>query len=347
MIPVRLPADLQVVLASERRFFLDRDHATYEMVCPVCDQTCGNDQGRACVLVFVGINSRNREEDPQGRYTTGAGILVHADCAGVPEVAPPKNESNLPPTPGLTGVQEGVTRSGDDVSVALPTVGTAPSSPTMDESQDPTPDPEAVQEPMDREGAARIRRALLDIRIRRILLDILDNDERLRQAGDAPVGPVTPTDWFDQFRDMPHDARMDTHGQWCWRHWAPCPVLGGNGLGASTEIMQIWLEELAVTYIGSPPPYTPDELNDGMEATGKICCALGDERMFALWGNWPPTSTLVAGPYAPLAEPTPTALPSADPCCPAYPDCAEPHPGPLVEEHGEPVDAPEDPNGEG
>lgn len=34
----------------------------------------------------------------------------------------------------------------------------------------------------------------------------------------------------------------------------------------------------------------PDGLNSEMHNIGKLCCTLGDERMYEIWGHWPPIS---------------------------------------------------------
>jgi hypothetical protein len=88
--------------------------------------------------------------------------------------------------------------------------------------------------------------------------------------------------WADQQIDWPNN------GQWCPRHWAPCPVDGYNGVGASVEIMRTWAQ--------AQPTITPEELNIAMRETigifGAICCALGDTVMSQVWENWPPTAQL-------------------------------------------------------
>jgi hypothetical protein len=88
------------------------------------------------------------------------------------------------------------------------------------------------------------------------------------------------TAWFDQFK--PLDTTTWTHNQWCPRHWAPCPVFGANGIGAAVELLQAFVGEFAVS--GS----TPEQLNRQMQRISPICCTLGDERMYELWGHWPP-----------------------------------------------------------
>ena len=97
---------------------------------------------------------------------------------------------------------------------------------------------------------------------------------------------MTPTEWFDQF---PPADNWPTESQWCARHWAPCPVLGANGIGAATELMKIWLEEQKPTDLG---PGDTEALNRAMVADAPVCCALGDERMYALWGHWGPEEDL-------------------------------------------------------
>ena len=91
---------------------------------------------------------------------------------------------------------------------------------------------------------------------------------------------LAPTEWFDQFPT----AFVKGSDQWCARHWAPCPILGANGMGASVELMQVFVNEVATAC-------TPEALNAQMQAAGRICCTLGDERMHQLWGHWPPPGT--------------------------------------------------------
>jgi hypothetical protein len=93
---------------------------------------------------------------------------------------------------------------------------------------------------------------------------------------------VTPAEWFDQF---PPNPAMDGHAQWCARHWAPCPVLGANGIGAATELMSIFVNEVA-----APNAKSADAMNREMEKAGRLCCTLGDERMYEIWGHWPPSA---------------------------------------------------------
>jgi hypothetical protein len=96
----------------------------------------------------------------------------------------------------------------------------------------------------------------------------------------------TPAEWFDQF---PPNPAMDGHGQWCARHWAPCPVLHANGIGAFTEVIQVYIDEIAPK--GS---YSAAAQNRQLEAVGRVCCTLGDERMYEIWGHWPPVADAAA-----------------------------------------------------
>lgn len=89
MIPVRIPADAKVPLASGRRFAAHRGHPLDPLPCPVCDGPLGE---KVTVLVIVGIAPEDRKP---GGYTTGAAVAVHAECAGVPEEEPAR-EAELP-----------------------------------------------------------------------------------------------------------------------------------------------------------------------------------------------------------------------------------------------------------
>lgn len=82
MIPVRVPADVKVTLASGRRMAARRGHPIDTEPCPVCDRALGDG---VTVLVFVGIAPEDRKP---GGYTTGGAVAVHAACAGVPEEEP-------------------------------------------------------------------------------------------------------------------------------------------------------------------------------------------------------------------------------------------------------------------
>lgn len=91
---------------------------------------------------------------------------------------------------------------------------------------------------------------------------------------------MSPTEWFDQF---PLAPGWPEGGQWCARHWAPCPILGANGMGATVQLMQIFVSELA------PADQPPAAMQAALDKAGRLCCALGDQRMYDLWGKWPPS----------------------------------------------------------
>lgn len=91
-----------------------------------------------------------------------------------------------------------------------------------------------------------------------------------------------PKAWFDQLPTI----GIGTSEQWCARHWAPCPVFGANGIGATVELMQVFVNEIA-------KPGTPEAMNAQMRAAGRLCCTLGDQRMYEIWGHWPPSSATV------------------------------------------------------
>jgi hypothetical protein len=82
VIPIRVPADLTVTLASERRLTIAPEHPLYRERCPVCDYPLGN---AVTVLVFAGIEPGDRKE---AGWTTGGAVAVHAVCAGVAETEP-------------------------------------------------------------------------------------------------------------------------------------------------------------------------------------------------------------------------------------------------------------------
>lgn len=108
--------------------------------------------------------------------------------------------------------------------------------------------------------------------------------------------------WFDQFPPLAEGATW-SNPQWCPRHWAPCPTLGANGIGAFTEVTQIWLEEL------KPPDLRPTDvaaLNAALAADSPVCCKLGDVRMYEVWGHWPPVEGVPAPDWPHLGAPPDT-----------------------------------------
>ncbi len=94
---------------------------------------------------------------------------------------------------------------------------------------------------------------------------------------------MTPTEWFDQFPHLANEA--DWHNdQWCPRHWAPCPILGANGIAATLEVIQAFINEIAPS--GAK---THAAMQASMEETGRLCCTLGDQRMYDIWGRCGPS----------------------------------------------------------
>jgi hypothetical protein len=98
---------------------------------------------------------------------------------------------------------------------------------------------------------------------------------------------VTPTEWFNLMPPTVADLVWPDDAQMCPRHWAPCPVLSYNGIGMVTELVQIWLKELAPK--GS---YSKVTRNRQLAEAGHICCTLGDDRMYDLWLHWVPRETV-------------------------------------------------------
>jgi hypothetical protein len=88
------------------------------------------------------------------------------------------------------------------------------------------------------------------------------------------------TEWFDQFT-LEWSEPWPEGSQWCPRHWAPCPLLGSNGIGAVTELFRL--------FVGTQPANsTVDEMNAALDQASPVCCTLGDEAMYELWQHWPP-----------------------------------------------------------
>lgn len=97
------------------------------------------------------------------------------------------------------------------------------------------------------------------------------------------------TKWFDSL--PPYDDWPNNYGvtkpltfesdQWCARHWAPCPVLGYNGIGMAVTIQKYYLE-----HIKPPNLHAPEALNRHMHSIGRLCCTIGDEKMYSMWQDW-------------------------------------------------------------
>lgn len=92
--------------------------------------------------------------------------------------------------------------------------------------------------------------------------------------------------WFDQFTPwLDEHPEVDRRGSWCRRHWAPCPALGANGVGATLEMTTRWQATLPA-YVNSA-----GMLNRMAERASPLCCTIGDVLMYVIWGNWPPAET--------------------------------------------------------
>ena len=101
----------------------------------------------------------------------------------------------------------------------------------------------------------------------------------------------SPQAWFDQFPPLENAASWPAGSQWCPRHWAPCPLLGANGIQASVLLLKIFAEEIA-----TGRSLTPDQLNRQLADASPVCCRLGDERMYGLWGQCPPAAATPDSP---------------------------------------------------
>lgn len=95
-------------------------------------------------------------------------------------------------------------------------------------------------------------------------------------------GTGTPKEWFDQFPGL-EPGSVWTNDQWCPRHWAPCPLLGYQGMQASRLLMDFYMKELKPANVNSPRA-----INRDLAKQGALCCKAGDERMYVLWGMCEP-----------------------------------------------------------
>lgn len=86
-------------------------------------------------------------------------------------------------------------------------------------------------------------------------------------------------EWFDQFDDLMPEGWE--HHQWCWRHWAPAVIMGANGIAATLTVVQRILDL-------APADVTTPGINKWMDDLGKLCCTMGDEKMYDIWGKCPP-----------------------------------------------------------
>lgn len=99
------------------------------------------------------------------------------------------------------------------------------------------------------------------------------------------MSDVTPAEWFDQ---LPSAPGLEDHPQWCGRHWAPALVLGANGLHACMVVMDRFVNDILIPEGISPRDY--EAANARFESFGKLCCWLGDEEMYRVWGQCPPSA---------------------------------------------------------
>ncbi|MGH3189998.1 MAG: hypothetical protein ACRDOL_22585 [Streptosporangiaceae bacterium] len=107
------------------------------------------------------------------------------------------------------------------------------------------------------------------------------------------MADLTPAEWFDQFPPGRPGAEWPEDAPWCPRHWAPCPLLGANGIGAHLELTKIWVDELRPK--GS---YSAAAMNRHLAKASPLCCTLGDDRMYEIWAHWPPAQPAGEGPDA-------------------------------------------------
>lgn len=110
--------------------------------------------------------------------------------------------------------------------------------------------------------------------------------------------PEDPSDvrpkWLKFFDQYGHwwtaaDQAWPPNGQWCARHWSPCPCGEFNGIGASVAMMEAFASSNDL--LADDMPRDPESLNKAMllvvKEFGAICCALGDEEMYRIWQDWP------------------------------------------------------------
>ncbi len=114
------------------------------------------------------------------------------------------------------------------------------------------------------------------------------------RAQDREMSGMTAAGFFGQFPPPADDAGWPADGAWCARHWAPAALLGANGVGAATELMAIFVREFVPPNVRSPAA-----LSRQLAKAGRLCCKLGDQRMYELWRHWPPAAPGDHTPEAP------------------------------------------------
>lgn len=102
---------------------------------------------------------------------------------------------------------------------------------------------------------------------------------------DDPVHFFSPKEWFDQFEPWYSANPQAGRGQWCARHWAPAPCLHANGIGAAAELMSAFIDLPEVAQLADRKA---ENLNRAMDKLSPVCCHLGDQKMYEIWGHWPP-----------------------------------------------------------
>jgi hypothetical protein len=88
---------------------------------------------------------------------------------------------------------------------------------------------------------------------------------------------MTPKEFFDQFIEAEPDywaegiqeraRKMSVRPQWCWRHWAPCPVFHANGMLAILLMMSMFATDLAIQNEDVP---TVEELDAKVDAASPV-----------------------------------------------------------------------------
>lgn len=91
---------------------------------------------------------------------------------------------------------------------------------------------------------------------------------------------MTPKQFFDQF--IPLISQDINLGTWCPRHWGPCAIMHAEGMGATLEMLDTFIEK-----------FESDEELFKQSEQHPICCLLGDDIMFDIWGKYPPPANIL------------------------------------------------------
>lgn len=81
MIPVRYKAGEPRVVSSDKR--LNAGHPLVGTPCPACDVPLAPGEPVALVYIGPGPDPEDQEKEREGRWFTGAAVVVHVACAGV------------------------------------------------------------------------------------------------------------------------------------------------------------------------------------------------------------------------------------------------------------------------